>query len=194
MFIHNHRLMAKRSYKRLGQDEIVRRIQEIHGQSIDASFVHCTNTNERILLRCTICGHQWEPYAKSVIHAKSGCPSCAGNLKITTQMFIDRARLIHENKFDYSLIVDYQYRKKISIICNTCNNVTKVSSHHHLKNEYQCPWCRRTNTCDKCGLCWAGSKKCSLCEPKLKPKNLYHFLSLAISVHGKKFNYSKSLN
>lgn len=55
---------------------------------------------------------------------KSGCPKCAGNARYTLRSFIDRARNIHGEKYNYAMVTEYHIngsKSNIPIICNTCS-------------------------------------------------------------------------
>lgn len=50
---------------------------------------------------CNSCGREWSITVKSHIYGKHNCPSCTGHLKWSYNRFIQRAREIHGNKFNY---------------------------------------------------------------------------------------------
>lgn len=64
----------------------------------------------------------------------------AKSKSFTRQEFINKAKKIHKNKYDYSL-VDYKNNKtNISIICKKCGNVFLQLPQNHLKG-CGCPNC-----------------------------------------------------
>lgn len=68
------------------------------------------------------------------ISNKTGCPSCAGTLAWTRERFIQRATVIHGNRFDYSLIPEkIRSETEVIIICMICRQkiYTTVCNHIH---------------------------------------------------------------
>ena len=47
-----------------------------------------------------------------------GCPLCSGKMKKTTKQFIEEAKLIHKNKYNYSLVKYENNKIKVDIICS----------------------------------------------------------------------------
>ena len=58
----------------------------------------------------------------------------------TTKQFIEKAKLIHNDKYDYSKFIYINNRIKGIIICNKCKNEFTQSSANHLKGK-GCPKC-----------------------------------------------------
>ena len=54
------------------------------------------NTNTKILCKCKIDGHEWEPTPSSLLQG-TGCPKCAGVVKPTTEEFIAKVKQINSN-------------------------------------------------------------------------------------------------
>ena len=71
-----------------------------------------------------------------------GCPKCGGKNK-TTEEFIDEAKLLHGDKYDYSL-ADYKKSKsRIKIICSI-HGVFEQNPNNHLSGA-GCPKCDNKN-------------------------------------------------
>lgn len=91
--------------------------------------------------------------------------------KLTLLDFIDRASIIHNNKYDYSQVIYINDATKIIIICNIDNHgIFAQTPRHHLNGE-GCPKCKNI---------------------KLKIIHLSDtasFIKKAILVHGDKYNY-----
>lgn len=112
----------------------------------DYSLVTYVNNNTKVTIICPIEGHGKFLQKPSGHLAKSGCPICGGNLKLTTAEFIKRAQNIHkkengEPKYDYSLS-EYKYsHTKIKIICLIeGHGIFEQAAHAHTKN-IGCPKC-----------------------------------------------------
>lgn len=88
--------------------------------------------------------------------------------KLTTEEFIKEAKLVHGDKFDYSL-VDYKGgREHVSIICSVHGEFIQRASAHIGKQKQGC-------------------KKCAGEDRRL---GLDEFLKRAIQIHGDKYDYS----
>jgi hypothetical protein len=94
--------------------------------------------------------------------------------QLTTKQFIQRAKKVHGDKFDYSK-VDYKgMRFKVTLICNDCNPPRKFQQNagNHLNGA----------GCDKCGRKKVGDK---MRDDKAS------FVKKAKKKHGYKYNYSE---
>lgn len=91
--------------------------------------------------------------------------------KLTTQEFIDRARAVHGDKYDYSFSVYQSTHKKVSIHC-PYHGAFEQSPANHLSS-HGCPHC--------------GSIDISL----TKRSNKESFVNKAKQIHGSKYCYSK---
>lgn len=59
--------------------EVIERIREINGNSIDLSHIKESDIkgcNSRIYLICNHCTESWTPLLRSILYGKSGCPHC----------------------------------------------------------------------------------------------------------------------
>lgn len=83
---------------------------------------------------------------------------------MNTEEFIQKAKTIHENKYDYSLVDYLNSKTKVKIICNTCNNVFEQTPNNHLRKR-GCPYC-------------SGKK------------NIQEFTKIAAVIHKNKYDYS----
>lgn len=60
---------------------------------------------------------------------------------MNTCAFIERAKLKHGNKFDYSKVNYINSKTKVLIICNTCNNIFEQFPYNHFNLNYKCYNC-----------------------------------------------------
>lgn len=87
----------------------------VHGNKYDYSKVEYVNTLTKVTIICPIHG---EFEQKPVNHLRGrGCPYCGGSAKHTTEQFIESARKIHGNKYDYSQVEYVTNRTPVKIIC-----------------------------------------------------------------------------
>lgn len=101
--------------KKLTIEEFTRRAREIHGDCYDYSKVEYKGNKVKVCIICPIHGEFWQkPNDHLMGH---GCPECSGKNQKDTERFIQDARKVHGDRYDYSK-VDYKNSKtKICIIC-----------------------------------------------------------------------------
>ncbi len=78
-------------------------------------------------------------------YSKHGCRLCAiyGN-KTPLEYLIDKAKEMHQDKYDYSLIKEITNNKvKIEVICNECNNTFNTRVDMHINQGHGCPDCKK---------------------------------------------------
>ena len=130
--------------KRLTIEQFIKKVKVIHGNVYDYSLVEYKNAHTKVKI---ICPEHGIFEQKSYHHLRGqGCPECryikSGNkLRSTTEQFIKKAKVVHGNKYDYSL-VDYKNNKtKVKIICHE-HGIFEQTPNHHLSG----------NGCSKCGV------------------------------------------
>jgi len=75
-----------------------------------------------------------------------GCNECgnenSGNSqRLTTEQFIEKSKIIHGDRYDYSNVVYHNAITKVAIICVKCKNEFKQTPNNHL-NGANCPHCK----------------------------------------------------
>lgn len=135
-----------------------------HNKKYDYSLVEYKNNKTKVKITCSTHG-VFEQTPGNHINKKSGCPSCVKLKKYTTQEFINKAKKIHEEKYDYSLVNYVNSRTKIKIICPK-HGVFKQSPAIHLY-----------------GI------GCLDCSGKNK-RTVEEFVKEAKKIHGEKYDYS----
>ena len=80
-----------------------------------------------------VCGkvpeHKWVAMAKSVV-AGHGCMKCAKNHPMDTAEWIEKARKVHGDKYDYSKVVYVTATKPVTIICPVHGEFQQTPSGH----------------------------------------------------------------
>ncbi len=141
--------------------------KNIHKDKYDYSLVdYYKNARTKVKIICKKHGiFEQEPLNH---FNKQGCPKCTNNKRYTTKEFIIRAKNIHGDKYDYSL-VDYKNNiTKVKIICPKHGEFEQVPSSHLSKTG-----------CQKC----AGNNK----------NNIQEFIDKSYKIHGDDFSYEKSI-
>ena len=152
------------------REDFLKQAKQIHGDKYDYSKVEYVNVTTKVCIICPEHGEFWQlPYA----HLKGqGCPNCKGE-KISTKklenndIFFEKAKKVHGDKYDYSKVKYKGYNEKVCIICPEHGEFWQTP-HNHL-NGSGCP------------KCWI--------KHKLSCKE--EFIEKAKRVHGDKYDYSK---
>ena len=152
--------------KKLTTEEFIQRAKEIHGDKYDYSRVEYKSSLAKIEIGCPENGYFWQ---KASEHLRGcGCPKCIPTAQLTTEKFIEKARKVHGDKYNYSISIYVNCKSKIWIICNKCGHKFEQMAGSHL-NGSGCPYCA-------------------------KIKDLLsreEFIEKAKKVHGNYYNYSK---
>ena len=109
------------SRAKLTTEAFIKKAKEVHGDTYDYSKLEYKGTNYKVKIICPIHG-EFEQDPSS--HRRGfGCREC-GNIKKgksrrekNRSSFIEKAKKIHGDKYDYSLIKYEKYSKKITVIC-----------------------------------------------------------------------------
>jgi len=107
----------------------------------DYSLVEYVDSQTKVKIICSEHG-VFEQTPNNHITKKQGCPICGGSKKLTTDIFIQRAKKIHNNKYDYSKSLYMGMEVKIDIICSK-HGIFKQVPKHHLNN-HGCPICNES--------------------------------------------------
>ena len=161
------------------KERFIIKAKEKHKNKYDYSKVEYINAHTKVCIICPIHGEFWIT-PNSHLNG-SGCPECGRNKKMTTEDFIERAREVHGDKYDYSKVEYVNTKTKVCIIC-PIHGEFYVSPANHLK-ERGCPKCRtRSNII----------KNYEVSNPMvIKHHNIDSFIRKAREVHGDKYDYSK---
>ena len=156
--------------------EFVERLKKVHGDNYDYSKVEYINSTTKISIICNkkdpIIGEKHGNFLQNPrSHLRgSKCPKCSGSF-MDNNLFIKKARIIHENKFDYSKVKYIKSNTKVQIICPEHGTFNQTPNSHLSGNG------------------------CSKCAHKRLSKILIHgkdkFIEKAKKVHGNKYDYSK---
>ena len=113
-------------------EQFIQESKEKFGENFDYSLVKYKNNKTNIQLKCNICSNIFKQTPVEHLNSK-GCPYCNKKVKKTTEQFIEEAKLIHGDNYDYSL-VDYKRNNiKVKIKCNTCGNIFEQTPANHLQ-------------------------------------------------------------
>lgn len=127
-----------------------------------------TGANNKNLIKCTECSHEWKAVVRSVKNSKGGCPKC-GVAKLhkerAKQNFISKL----SNDFEF---ISFTNPKEASVKCKKCGNSRVTTTDNILR--FGCKSCASSKANE--------SRKLSTEE----------FIERAIKIHGDTYDYSKS--
>jgi hypothetical protein len=118
--------------------------KEIHGDKYDYSKVEWENTYTKITIICPIHG-EFTQVPQNHIRLKCGCRNCGREIakakvnKYNTDYFIEKAKEIHDDKYDYSKVQCFNATDKVEIIC-LVHGKFKQNANQHLQG-HGCPKC-----------------------------------------------------
>jgi len=122
--------------KRKTIKEFIIDAKSIHDDKYDYSLVEYKNSGTKVKIICPVHGI-FEQRPRDHLSKKCGCPECgtirtAYHKRLTMEKFIKKAKMIHGDKYDYSLVVYKNYGTKVKIICPV-HGIFKQTPDHHLK-------------------------------------------------------------
>lgn len=128
--------------KKGNTEEFIMKAIEVHGNKYDYSKVKYVNNYTKVCIICPIHGEFWQTPANH-LHGR-GCPKCKGRRisekrKSNKENFVSKAREIHGDKYDYSLVCYINSCKKVKIICPE-HGIFLQSPNSHLQGK-GCPYC-----------------------------------------------------
>ena len=152
------------------KEEFIKKTREKHGGKYNYDKVKYINSYTKV---CIVCPEHGEFYQTPRDHIRGiGCPKCSGKFVPTKEEWIEKARKVHGDKYDYSKIEYVNNKTKVCIICPEHGEFYQTSN-AHLQG-CGCPTCGQIVRND--------SKRPSLSD----------FITKSHEVHGEKYNYSKT--
>ncbi len=156
--------------KRKTNTKFIEECKQIHGDKYDYSKVNYVNARTKVCIICPVHGEFWQ-LPSLHIGQKCGCPLCNGTFKKTKTMFVEEARKVHGDKYDYSKVNYVNNSIKVCIICPEHGEFWQTASGH-----------LRGRGCPKCGLKSIAEKKLLTTE---------EFIKRSKKIHSDEYDYSK---
>lgn len=126
------------SKKLKAAQEFEQKARKIHGSKYDYSKVIYTKATEKIEIVCPIHGSFYQTPHTHL--SGCGCPKCYNsNIVKNTEEFINKAKQIHGNKYDYSKVDYINTKTRICIICPEHGEFWQTPNDHLQKKG--CPKC-----------------------------------------------------
>lgn len=155
--------------KKLTTQDFIQRACEVHGEKYDYSKSVYVSATTNLTIICPTHGEFQQRPANHTLGR--GCRECAGNKPLTVKKFIERARAIHGNRYDYSQVCFDGVENKVTIICAD-HGPFQQRVMVHLKG-FNCPKCGRESVAGKLS------------------HSLERFIQDARAAHGPKYDYSE---
>ena len=161
-------LCSKRGYKPTTEEFIAKAIK-LHGENkYDYSFVDYINVITSIKIRCIKHDIIFDQLPGTHLIKGEKCPKCCNRqFGYTTDEFIEKAKSVHGNTYDYSLVKYVSSQSKVIIICQEHGEFEQKPSGH---------------------LGGAGCIKCS----GSFSYDTDEFIKKSQHVHGDKYDYSST--
>lgn len=126
---------------RVDEKMFIERCTERHHGKYDYSQVHFKRMEDFVKIICPEHGEFWQ---RAKVHYRGyGCPVCGGSKRLTNEEFIEKARLVHEDKYDYSKVNYINTATKICIICPEHGEFWQTPNNHLFGAG--CPTCPESN-------------------------------------------------
>jgi len=161
--------------KRKSVEEFIGEAKKIHKDTYDYSKVKYINNQTKVTITCIKHGDFFQS-PSSHIYKKAGCPSCAVEnrsykLRKTQKKFIEEAKKIHKDIYDYSKVNYVSSFKKIEIICKKHGSFWQYPSQH---------------------LSAKGCRECFIeRQTDRKRKSIKKFIEEAKKIHKDTYDYSQ---
>ncbi len=113
--------------------------EKVHGNAYDYSDVKYVNSKTKIKIICKKCEKTFEQTPNNHLSGRK-CFNCYGSKKYNNDMFVEKASIVHDNRYDYSNVILNGVKNKVEIICKKCNFIFEQTVDSHL-NGHGCPKC-----------------------------------------------------
>ena len=126
------------------QDRFIKDSQVTQGNKYDYSQVEYINAQSKVKILCPEHGVFEQRPANHI--RGIGCSKCSDLIagekrRLTTEEFIEEAKLIHGAKYDYSKVVYTTFHDKVEIVCPEHGAFWQSAVNHVKGNKSGCPGC-----------------------------------------------------
>ncbi len=125
--------------KKKTTEEFIAQAKAVHGDKYDYSLVKCNGKDVPVEIICPN-GHHF--FQRQGDHLKGhGCNYCTGHARRTTESFIEKAKEVHGDRFDYSLVSYKNSSTPVTVICKK-HGPFKITPNSHIQGQI-CKECAR---------------------------------------------------
>jgi hypothetical protein len=123
--------------KRHTKDEFIINAQKLHGKKFDYSKVEYLNNRTKVEIICPMHGSFFQTPNNHL--RNRGCFKCSKIKKLLPNEFINRAKIVHNDKYDYSKTIYVNHKTKVIITCPLHGDFIQNTNHHLRGNG--CSYC-----------------------------------------------------
>jgi hypothetical protein len=135
--------------RRLTKEQFIDQAISVHGNKYDYSNVVYVSNKVKVEIICQKHGPFCQQPSNHIVN-KQGCRYCAESIVLshnklqssTSEEFIKKSKLLHGEKYDYSLVEYINKKTKVKIICSK-HGVFEQRPMHHLR-KCGCPKCHES--------------------------------------------------
>lgn len=120
--------------------EAIIKFKNKHGNKYDYSKSIYINNRTKI---CIICYRHGEFFQTPNDHLYYGCSKCYGNNKKDLCYFLEKAKIIHGELYNYANFRLTNWRTKSEIKCNKCGLVFNQTPNSHIDKQQGCSSCNK---------------------------------------------------
>ena len=163
------------SKSRNSKPYFIKKAQEIHGNDYDYSLIkEYEEAGAKIEIIHKKCGLRFFQ-TKNAHNRGDGCPCNCPKIR-TKEEFIEDAKKIHGDAYDYSNIKYIDTSVNLELKCNECDEVFLECPRNHL----HCPKKNKTQV-----------SRCPNCKDYTKVLTKEEFVEKAVAMHADKYDYSE---
>ena len=134
---------------RLKQQDFIDKCELKHPNKYDYTLTEYKNRRTDIQVKCIKHNLIFKTNYNSILYYNDACPECQKEEKVginisTKEHFIERARSVHGDNYDYEQSDYLGLKHKVQIFCKKCNNYFTQSPTVHLNDKCGCPKCKNS--------------------------------------------------
>lgn len=128
---------------KLTTEDFIKRSKQVHGEKFNYDLVKYKDSTKKVIIICQEHGH-FEQLPSAHLRG-FGCKKDSGNINggrrhLNVDEFIERARVLHGNFYNYSKVEYKSSAEKVTIMCHT-HGEFEQRAQNHLQGQ-GCPTCR----------------------------------------------------
>ena len=168
--------------RKLTQEEFVTKVRERYGGKYGLSKAVYQGGKVKVTVGCKIHG-DFEIRPNDLLMG-TGCPKCGGTKKLTTEEFVRKSNIVHNNFFTYDHCEYKGSGEKVIITCPYHGDFEQKACNH--LNGYNCPKCSKEGITHKI----TPNQKINASTKKITQEE---FIRRATEMYGDVYDFSKSV-
>jgi len=111
------------------KEQFIEKANKSHNNRYDYSEVIYVESFTKVKINCKIHGAFYQ-IPTNHITRKRGCPKCKGGVVLTQEEFLEKAKQIHKNRYNYDKVIYKNSISKVEIICSLHGSFKQTPNHH----------------------------------------------------------------